>query len=70
MKFYISTITEEFLLEDVKNYTFLTHGAVPVQGVDDALEFKNTAEAMKIMGLCNEDLGGKLPLFCLLSICR
>jgi len=47
---------KEFLLEDVKNYTFLTHGNVPVPGVDDAVEFKNTVQAMQIMGLSNEDL--------------
>lgn len=48
--------TQEFLLEDVKNYTFLTHGNVPVPGVDDALEFSNTCQAMSIMGLQPEDL--------------
>lgn len=48
--------SKEFLLEDVKNYTFLTHGNVPVPGVDDAFEFKNTFQAMQIMGLSPEDL--------------
>ncbi|KAG9510218.1 Myosin heavy chain, non-muscle, partial [Fragariocoptes setiger] len=48
--------SKEFLLEDVRNYTFLTHGAVPVPGVDDAAEFKSTVEAMSIMGLSNEEL--------------
>lgn len=47
----------EFLLEDVRNYTFLTHGHVPVPGVDDAQEFKFTAKAMSIMGLNKEELG-------------
>ena len=49
---------EEFLLEDVKNYAFLTHGAVPVPGVDEAIEFKNTVQAMQIMGLNTEELSG------------
>lgn len=40
----------------MKNYTFLTHGNVPVPGVDDAVEFRNTVQAMQIMGLSNEDL--------------
>nr|XP_027195410.1 myosin heavy chain, non-muscle-like [Dermatophagoides pteronyssinus] len=47
---------QEFLLEDVKNYAFLTHGAVPVPGVDEAIEFKNTVQAMQIMGLNTEEL--------------
>jgi len=47
---------KEFLLEDVKNYTFLTHGNVPVPGVDDAVEFKSTYQAMQIMGLHLEEL--------------
>ncbi|KAH9506277.1 Myosin-9 [Dermatophagoides farinae] len=47
---------QEFLLEDVKNYAFLTHGAVPVPGVDEAIEFKNTVQAMQIMGLNAEEL--------------
>ncbi|KAI7697597.1 Myosin heavy chain [Sarcoptes scabiei] len=47
---------QEFLLEDVKNYVFLTHGAVPVPGVDEAIEFKNTVQAMQIMGLNTEEL--------------
>jgi len=46
----------DFLLEDVKNYTFLTHGNVPVPGVDETLEFNNTVQAMQIMGLSGEDL--------------
>lgn len=49
----------EFLLDDVKNYTFLTHGSVPVPGVDDAVEFKSTVQAMQIMGLQPEDLSGE-----------
>lgn len=53
--------TRDFLLEDVKNYTFLTHGNVPVPGVDEAVEFKNTVQAMQIMGLSSEDLSGALP---------
>uniref|UniRef100_A0A1W7RA51 Myosin heavy chain, non-muscle n=1 Tax=Hadrurus spadix TaxID=141984 RepID=A0A1W7RA51_9SCOR len=48
---------KEFLLEDVKSYSFLTHGNVPVPGVDDAIEFRNTTKAMSIMGLTDEDLG-------------
>ncbi|XP_067128041.1 LOW QUALITY PROTEIN: myosin heavy chain, non-muscle-like [Centruroides vittatus] len=47
---------KEYLLEDIKNYTFLTCGNVPVTGVDDGVEFRNTTKAMSIMGLSNDDL--------------
>lgn len=47
---------QKFLLEDVRNYTFLTHGHVPVPGVDDTQEFKFTVKAMGIMGLNKEEL--------------
>lgn len=46
---------KEFLLEDAKNYTFMTQGNIPVSGVDDAVEFKSTIQAMNIMGLSSED---------------
>ena len=59
------TFIEEFLLEDVKNYTFLTHGAVPVPGVDEAAEFRSTVQAMQIMGLNTEELSG---MCCTLSL--
>lgn len=47
---------QEFLLEDVRSYTFLTHGHVPVPGVDDTQEFKYTVEAMRVMGLTKDEL--------------
>ncbi|KAJ8318252.1 hypothetical protein KUTeg_003343 [Tegillarca granosa] len=46
---------KDFLLEDAKNYRFLSNGLVAVPGVDDAVEFKSTAEAMTIMGIAPED---------------
>ncbi|XP_064478099.1 myosin heavy chain, non-muscle-like isoform X2 [Ornithodoros turicata] len=47
---------KDYLLEDVRGYTFLTQGHVPVPGVDDAQEFRNTVKSMQIMGLNQEDL--------------
>ena len=52
----------------MKNYTFLTHGAVPVPGVDEAAEFKSTVQAMQIMGLNEEELSGMLHLFTFMNI--
>lgn len=46
------------MLEDPKTYRFLTCGGLAVPGVDDALEFRNTASAMSIMGLSPDDLSG------------
>ena len=47
---------EEYLLEQPKNYSFLTFGNVSVNGVDDAHEFKATLDAMHIMGMNQDDL--------------
>ena len=58
MNVYISNppvSTEEFLVEDIGNYRYLTNGHMPVPGVDDAAEFRLTIEAMNIMGIPPED---------------
>ncbi|KAF8772017.1 myosin heavy chain, non-muscle-like isoform X2 [Argiope bruennichi] len=47
---------KEFLLEDPKNYSFLSNGHIPVPGVDELQEFRATCNAMSIMGLQKEDL--------------
>ncbi|XP_075422211.1 myosin-11 isoform X2 [Ascaphus truei] len=45
---------EELLLEGFGNYTFLSHGYVPIPSQDDTDMFLETLEAMEIMGF-NED---------------
>lgn len=52
-------VSEEFILEDAKGYSFLTSGAVPVPGWDDSQEFQLTCKAMSIMGMNQEDLAGE-----------
>ena len=52
--------TEEFLLEDIGGYNFLTGGNMSVPGVDDAAEFRLTVEAMNIMGISVDDQAGTL----------
>lgn len=47
---------KEFILEDPKTYAFLSNGALPVPGVDDAAEYQSTVKAMSIMGMTSEDL--------------
>jgi myosin heavy subunit len=44
-------------LEDAKNYTFMTCGGVNIPGQDDGEEFQHTVEAMKVMGINDEDMG-------------
>lgn len=60
MSFYLFRLfgVEEFILEDPKTYSFLTNGNLPVPGVDDAAEFKETVNAMNIMGMTTEDYSG------------
>lgn len=45
----------EFILEDAKSYPFLSSGALPVPGIDDAAEYQATMKSMNIMGMNNED---------------
>jgi len=45
---------KKYILEDPKNYTFLSSGPITIPGQDDREEFLATIEAMRIMGL-NED---------------
>ena len=47
-------LIEKYLLDDPKNYTFVTGGALTIPSQDDVEEFQSTLEAMHIMGL-NED---------------
>jgi myosin protein heavy chain len=46
---------KEFLVEDIKNYRYLTHGNVAVAGQDDAELYKQLLEAFDIMGVSKEE---------------
>ncbi|XP_073447246.1 myosin-11 isoform X3 [Aquarana catesbeiana] len=46
---------EELLLEGFSNYTFLSHGYVPIPSQDDSDMFQETLEAMEIMGFNEEE---------------
>jgi hypothetical protein len=48
-QYFFPIFTEKYILEEPKNYTFLTSGFVTVQNQDDAEEFAATMEAMRIM---------------------
>merc|ERR1719445_2751575 len=47
---------KKFILEDAKNYTFMTKGAVRVPGIEDVEEFQMTIQSMKVMGISDEDM--------------
>merc|ERR1712038_395324 len=49
-------LRKKFILEDPKNYTFLSHGTQTIPGQDDSDEFQLTMDAMKIMCINEEDI--------------
>ena len=57
--FYISA--EDFLLEDARNYRYLTQGNVSCT-LDDKELYQELVEAFDIMGLNAEEKGGKWPV--------
>merc|ERR1719288_462798 len=46
----------QLLLDDAKNYTFMPMGGVRVPGIDDVEEFGATQNAMRVMGISEEDM--------------
>merc|ERR1719232_1551432 len=46
----------QMLLDDAKNYTFMTAGGVRVAGIDDVEEFTATQNAMRVMGISEDDM--------------
>lgn len=51
--------SEELLLEPFSNYRFLSSGHVQLPGQQDDEMYEETMEAMKIMGLTDEERIGK-----------
>merc|ERR1719225_31968 len=56
-----SELKSQMILEDPKNYTFLSHGQQTIPGQDDSEEFQLTWDAMRIMCISEEDI---------ISICK
>merc|ERR1719242_2558498 len=54
-------LKSQMILEDARNYTFMTKGAVRVPGIEDVEEFQMTIQSMKIMCISEEDI---------ISICK
>ncbi|CAD5230543.1 unnamed protein product [Bursaphelenchus okinawaensis] len=53
---------QNYLLEDVANYSFLKNGNVLVPNVDDAQEFHQTIQSMRIMGFADEEITSVLRI--------
>ena len=53
---------EECLIEDIRNYRYLTYGNVPVAGQDDEELYRQLLEAMNIMGFSKEEQIGELQI--------
>merc|ERR1719266_1996365 len=49
-------LRKKFILEDPKNYTFLSYGQQTIPGQDDSDEFQLTMDAMRIMCISEEDI--------------
>merc|ERR1719460_2476934 len=47
----------QMLLDDAKNYTFMTKGAVKVNSIDDVEEFGALQNSMRVMGMSEDDMG-------------
>ncbi|XP_065659055.1 myosin-10 [Hydra vulgaris] len=59
-------VKKQFLLLDPKSYIFMSNGLVQLPNMDDRAEFKLTLEAMRDMGITQEELN---PIFKVLSAC-
>ena len=50
------SIAEKYIIEPTKSYTFLSQNDMTVGGIDDAEEFAATMQALRIMGVTDDDL--------------
>jgi len=57
-------VKKQFLLLDAKSYNYLSNGHVTLPNMDDRQEFKTTLEAMRDMGISQEELD---PIFKVIS---
>merc|ERR1719394_1739609 len=55
-------LKSQMILEDARNYTFMTKGAVSVAGLPDADTFHETLKAMNILNMTEEDIKSTLRI--------
>ena len=53
-----SKLKKELFLDDLSSYPYMSNGKVTVPGMDDAKEFQETVNAMKIMGMKDDEIKG------------
>ncbi|PAV89637.1 hypothetical protein WR25_16678 isoform E [Diploscapter pachys] len=53
---------ESYLLDSIDSYRFLVNGGLNLPNVDDAVEFRNTLNSMKIMGFADEEIDSILRI--------
>jgi len=51
-------LKKELFLDDLSSYSYMSNGDVAIPGMNDADEFRETVEAMKIMGMKAEEIKG------------
>ena len=49
-------MTEEYLLEECKNYRYLSNGRVDVASLDDKALYRELVEAMEIMNFSKDEI--------------
>ena len=69
LRHLVFVLSEEYLLENIDHYNYLSNGKVLVGGVDDPKEFNDTVEALKIMNVSDEDINCKYLFLCLIWPC-
>jgi myosin heavy subunit len=52
----------DFLLEDFKNYNYLSNQYLAINGLDEVEEYNSTIKAMHIMGVSTDDIVCKFLL--------
>merc|ERR1719357_2064800 len=50
------SLKSQMILEDAKNYTFMTKGGLRVPGIEDVEEFAATQNSMKVMSFSHEEI--------------
>jgi len=62
---HVLPASEECLLEsDIRSYSYLTNGYVPIVTGDDDVElYRQVLEAMDVLGFTKDEQIGQLPIF-------
>lgn len=64
LTYHTFLLTADLLLEPYNKYRFLSNGHVTIPGQQDKDMFQETMEAMRIMGIPEDEQMGKASTFC------